>query len=169
MTANLLYAAVVAVREVANVVLLGSLFFLLFVQLPAIARLKSARARLALRKASFGRLFLWGWLGLGVLWLTALYDLLRVDGPLPLHSSAAAALAAVFTLIFIIAQFGIYLQSIIALEEGNSERAAWLNHQLHWVLRFAFLLALAVLMLHQLGPVLIPPEGFSLQDLLPQG
>ncbi|WP_295883722.1 hypothetical protein [uncultured Thiohalocapsa sp.] len=167
MTVNLLHAAVAAAREVANLILLGGLFFLLYVQLPAIARLRSARARLALRKASFGRVFLWGWLGLGVLWLTAVYDLLRADGQLPAYSGAAAALAAVFTFIFLIAQFGLYTQSIIALEEGNAERAAWLNHHLRWVLRVAFLLALSVLLLQQVGPALIPPEGFSVQALLP--
>lgn len=167
MSDNLLHAAVVAAREVANLLLLGGLFFVLFVQLPAIARLKSARMRLVLRKASFGRMFLWGWLGLAVLWLTALYDLLQLDAPLPAYSGAALALAALFTLLFLIAQFGLYMQSVIALEEGNAERAAWLNHQLRWVLHLAFLLALSILLLHQLGPVLVPPEGFSLPALLP--
>ena len=166
MPANLIHAAVVAVRELANLVLLGGLFFLLFVQLPAISRLRSARARLALRKASFGRLFLWGWLGLAVLWLTALDDVVTAEGGLPAYSGAATALAALFTLIFLIAQFGLYMQSIIALEAGNAERAAWLNHQLRWVLGLAFLIALTVLLLHQLGPAL-PPDGISLQALLP--
>jgi hypothetical protein len=36
------------------------------------------------------------------------------------------------------------------------------------VLRIAFQLTLAVLMLQQLGPVLVLPEGFSQQGLLPQ-
>lgn len=170
MSPNLLHAAVVAVREVANLLLLGGLFFMLFVQLPAISAVRSARMRLALRKTSFGRLFLWGWVGLGVLWLTALYDLLTVDGKLPVYSGIAAGLALLFTLVFLLAQFGLYMQSIIALEEGNAERAAWLNHQLRWVLRLAFLLALSVLLLHQLGPALILPEGgFSLQALVRTG
>jgi uncharacterized membrane protein len=165
MSPNLVHAAVVAIREVANLILLGGLFFLLFVQLPAIRRLRSARARLALRKSSFGRMFLWGWLGLGVLWVTAGYDLIAADGKLPAYAGIAAALAALFTLVFLIAQFGLYMQAVIALEDGNAERAAWLNHWLSRVLGLAFLLALSVLLLHQLGPALIPPEGFSFETL----
>lgn len=161
MSANLFHAGVVAIRELANLILLGGLFFLLYVQLPAIRRIKSARLRLALRKASFGRMFLWGWVGLAVLWITAGYDLIASDGSLPVHAGIATALAALFTLIFLLAQFGLYMQAVIALEDGNSERAAWLNHWLSRVLRVAFLLALLVLLLHQLGPALIPAEGFS--------
>jgi uncharacterized membrane protein len=167
MPPNLIHAAVVAVREVANLVLLGGLFFMLFVQLPAISRVRSPRVRLGLRKASFGRLFFWGWLGLGVLWLTALYDVVTLDGKLPAYSGIAAGLAALFTLIFLIAQFGLYVQSIVALEQGNAERAAWLNHQLRRVLGLALVLALSVLLLHQLGPALTPPDGLSLQAFLP--
>jgi uncharacterized membrane protein len=167
MSANLIHAAVVAARELANLLLLGGLFFLLFVQLPAISRVPSARNRLALRKASFGSLFLWGWLGIAVLWITAVYDLVMAEGKLPVYSGVAVLLAALFTLVFLIAQFGLYVQSIIALEDGNAERAAWLNHQLRWVLKFAFLLALSVLLLHQIGPALPPPGAFSLQALLP--
>jgi len=166
MIANLIHAAVVAVREVANLVLLGGLFFMLFVQLPAIGRIRSPRLRLALRKSSFGQLFLWGWLGLAVLWSAAFYDVVTLNGKLPYYSSMAAALAAVFTLVFLFAQFGLYTQSVIALEDGNAERAAWLNHWLRRVLGFAFVVALAVPLLHQLGPALIPPEGFSLARLL---
>jgi uncharacterized membrane protein len=161
MSTNLIHAGVVAIRELANLILLGGLFFLLYVQLPAIRRIKSARLRLALRKASFGRMFLWGWLGLAVLWVTAGYDLIAADGGLPLHASIASVLAAIFTFVFLVAQFGLYMQAVIALEDGNSERAAWLNHWLSRVLRFAFVLALLVLLLHQLGPALIPAEGFS--------
>jgi uncharacterized membrane protein len=164
MSANLMHAAVVAAREVANVILLGGLFFLLFVQLPAISRMRSARTRLKLRTASFGRLFLWGWLGLGVFWLTAAYDLVVAGGEAPAYSGIAVALAALFTLLFLFAQFGLYVQSIIALEDGNAERAAWLNHQLRWVLGLALLLAVAALLLHQLAPAL-PAEGFSLGAL----
>jgi uncharacterized membrane protein len=156
MTANLIQAAIVALRELANLLLLGGLFFLLFVQLPAINRVRSPRLRLALRKASFGRLFLWGWIGIVVLWLTAGYEWVRGGGKLPVYNEAAAAVAAFFTLVFLLAQFGIYTQSIIALEDGNAERAAWLNRQLRFVLGFAFLLALTVLLLHQLGPAVMP-------------
>ncbi len=157
MAVNLIHAAVVAVREVASLVLLGGLFFMLFVQLPAISRIRSARLRLDLRKASFARLFLWGWLGIGVLWTTALYEVFTLDGKLPSYSGMAAALALVFTIVFLFAQFGLYMQSVIALEDGNAGRAAWLNHWLRLVLRVAFALALSVLLLHQLGPALIRP------------
>ena len=95
-----------------------------------------------------------------------LYDVVAADDKLPLYATLAAALAGVFTLVFLFAQFGLYMQSIIALEDGNAERAAWLNHWPHRVLGVAFLLALSVLLLHQLGPALIPPEGFSLTHLL---
>jgi hypothetical protein len=96
-----------------------------------------------------------------VLWITALYDLVAADEQLPVYTSLVGALAAVFTLVFLIAQFALYMQAVIALEEGNPERAAWLNRWLSRVLGLAFLLALSVLLLHQLGPALIPPAGLS--------
>jgi hypothetical protein len=61
---------------------LGGLFFLLFVQLSAIQRIRSPWSRLAPRKASFGRVFAWGWGGLLVLWLSAGYEMLSLEAKL---------------------------------------------------------------------------------------
>jgi uncharacterized membrane protein len=149
---SLLHAGIVAIREVANVMLLGSLFFMLFVQLPAISEMQSPRARMAMRKTSFGRMFLWCWIGLTLLWATAISEFVIFDGRLPTHTGLAVAVGALFTLFFIIAQFGVYMQALFALEDGNSERAASLNRLLARMLGLEFLLALTVLLLHQLGP-----------------
>ncbi len=157
----------VATREIANLVLLGGLFFLLFVQLPAIRRMRSPRVRLALRKASFGRIFAWGWVGLLLLWSTAGYELLSMQTKLPVHTGIAVLLAMVFTLLFLLGQFGLYMQAVIALEDGNTERASWLHRMLGKLLVVAFVLALCSLMFQQLGPAVMsalesaPPPAVS--------
>ncbi|MGB5834595.1 MAG: hypothetical protein WBG92_21775 [Thiohalocapsa sp.] len=49
--------AAVLVHEIATLVLVGRLFFMLFAQLPAISGVRSPRTRLRLRRASLVRLF----------------------------------------------------------------------------------------------------------------
>jgi len=157
-------------HEIARLILVGSLFFMLFVQLPAIASVKSPRVRLRLRRASFKRLFLWGWLGLVLLWLTGAYELLTtVNDGLLLHVRIMALLSAVFTLLFLIAQFGLADEATAALEDGNSERASWLYRRLRFVVSVAFVLALAVVLLDVAGPVLVQFGELDLKVLFTRG
>ena len=160
--ARLIAIAVEVVHEIGTLMLVGGLFFLLFVQLPAIRRVKSSRERIYLRQAGFGRLFIWCWLGLLLLWGTAVYDLYATDQPLPPHVALMALLSAVFTLLFLLAQFGIYMQVIISLEDGNAGRASWLQRRLRALLILAFVLALVVMVLDVSGAGLMPLEGFGL-------
>lgn len=164
-----LVAATVA-HEIATLILVGSLFFILFVQLPAIASVRSPRARLRLRRASFQRLFGWGWLGLLLLWLTGAYDLLaNLDDGLPTHVRIMAALSAAFTLLFLIAQFGLFHEATAAVEDRNSERASWLYRRLRVVVGIAFVLALAVMVLDVAGPAVVGFAGLDLKALLIRG
>ena len=137
-----LVAATVA-HEIATLILVGSLFFILFVQLPAIASVRSPRARLRLRRASFQRLFGWGWLGLLLLWLTGAYDL--------------------------IANLGLFHEATAAVEDRNSERASWLYRRLRVVVGIAFVLALAVMVLDVAGPAVVGFAGLDLKALLIRG
>jgi uncharacterized membrane protein len=162
--------AVTVVHEIATLILVGGLYFILFVQLPAIASVKSPRVRLRLRRASFRWLFRWGWLGLVLLWLTGAYDLLtNADGGFPAHVRIMAGLSAAFTLLFLIAQFGLFNEATAAMEDGNSERASWLYRRLRFVVGLASVLALVVVLLDVTGPALIPLEGLDLKFLFMRG
>ena len=164
-----LVAATVA-HEIATLILVGGLFFMLFVQLPAIASVKSPRERLRLRRAAFEWLFRWGWLGLVLLWLTGAYELLtNVNDGLPTHVRIMAVLSAVFTLLFLIAQFGLFNEATAAIEDGNAERASRLYRRLHFVVRIAFALALAVVLLDVTGPAMISLDALDLKALFTRG
>jgi uncharacterized membrane protein len=159
-------AASAVIHEIATLILVGSLFFILFVQLPAISRVKSPRARLRLRRASFKSLFRWGWVGLLLLWLTGGYELLATSPDASaLHVRLMAVLSAVFTLLFLLAQFGVLHDAIVALEDGNSERASWLYRRLQTLLAVAFALAVVVMLLDVAGPALAGVEGLTLKSL----
>jgi len=160
-----LFASLIAsavLHEIATLILVGSLFFILFVQLPAIASVKSPRARLRLRRASFKRLFRWGWLGLLLLWSTGGYELLATSSDVAAtHLLVMAVLSAVFTLLFLLAQFGVLHEAIVALEDGNSERASWLYRRLQTLLAVAFVLAVFVLLLDVAGPTITSVVGLA--------
>ena len=123
------------------------------------------RVRLRLRRAAFKWLFRWGWLGLVLLWLTGAYELLaNVDGELSMHVRIMGVLSAVFTLLFLIAQFGLANEATAAIEDGNSERASWLYRWLRFVVGVAFVLALVIVLLDVTGPAL--PLGRSTLEAL---
>ena len=157
MFARLVHFAVAVAHEIGILMLVGGLFFALFAQMPAIARIRSGRQRTLLRQEAFRQVFLWGWIGLLLLWTTAAYRLLSAVDPLPAYVSAMGLLSAVFTLLFLIAQFGLYVQIVYALEEGGSGRASWLGRRLRTVLSVAFVLALTITLLDVIGPALTMP------------
>lgn len=157
MPANTAPFVVAVLHELGLLVLAGSLFFVLNAILPAISEVRSPRLRIRLRRGTFRRMFLWGWLGLTLLWATALTQLvIHGHSGWPAHVVVMAGLSLVFTLLFLFAQFALQMQVIVALEDGNSERAAWLLHWLSRVLALALLIALAVVVLDVAGPALIP-------------
>jgi uncharacterized membrane protein len=155
--------AAVVVHEVATLILLGGLFFMLFVQLPAIARLRSPRQRLRVRRASFRRLFRWSWVGLSALWLTGLYELAARESTVPAAQLlATGGFYAAFTGLMLLAQFAVFGQIVVALEEGNAERASWLYRRLRTLLAAAFAIALLLLLLDVAGealPAFFVPAG----------
>ncbi|QQO54520.1 MAG: hypothetical protein N838_15405 [Thiohalocapsa sp. PB-PSB1] len=155
------------IHEIATVLFVGGLYFMLFVQLPAIASVKSPRMRLQLRHASFKRLFRWSWLGLVLMWLTGAYHLyLTKPAKLEMYVWIMILLYAIFTLLLLVAQFGVFIDAIMALEDGNSERASWLYRRLRVLIWFAFLLAVALMLLDNTGPALVQFGGFNLESLL---
>ena len=157
MLARLVHFAVAVAHEIGILMLVGGLFFALFTQMPAIARIRSSRQRALLRQEAFQQVFLWGWLGLLLLWTTAAYRLFAAVEPLPAYVTAMGLLSAAFTLLFLIAQFGLYMQVVYALEEGGSGRASWLGRRLRAVLSVAFVLALTITLLDVTGPALTVP------------
>lgn len=158
------------IHEIATLILVGGLYFMLFVQLPAIAGVRSPRTRLRLRHASFIGLFRWGWLGLILLWLTAGYELHAAAGGVPaMHLKIMAALSAMFTVLFLLAQFGVFGKAVVALEVGNSERASRHYRRLRALVAVAFVLAVLVMLLDVAGPALIPADGFDLKSVIDRG
>lgn len=162
MTPNLIPASLATAHQVGLLMLCGSLFFMVVAMLPSIARLRSARLRLYLRREAHRRLFTWGWLGLGLLWVTALAQLVvNEQAGWPSHTLLMLGLSVLFTLLFLFAQFGLQLQVVVSLENGNSERASRLQRALSQVLRLALLIAIAVAALDVAGPALVPADLFG--------
>jgi uncharacterized membrane protein len=163
MPTNLLPGLVAVLHELAAVVLIGAMFAVLVVLMPAVDRLRSPRDRLLLRRRLFRRMFAWAWLGLLMMWLTGFAELILVDEVGPhAHLVLMALLSLVLTLTLVLAQFGLLFQVTIAMEDRNSERARWLLNRLRQVLIGAFVLALTITVLDVAGAILIPEDFFQL-------
>lgn len=163
MSVNSVQVVIAILHQVGLLVLLGSLFFALTAMLPSIAEVRSPRIRLALRHDMYRRLFRWGWLGLLLLWGTSFAHLF-VGGHAewPGYVMLMALLSALFMFLYLFAQFALQFQAMVALEEGNSERAAWLLHWLRRVLGIALVVAVLVAVLDVAGPALVPDNLFGL-------
>lgn len=156
---------VAVIHELGSLILIGSLFLMLVVLLPAIERIRSPRQRLQLRCRLYGRLFLWSWVGLLMLWGAGIGELfLAGEAGLPAHSVLVALLSVLFMALFLIAQFGLHLKALLVLENGNSEHARYLIYRLRPVLFAAFIIAVVVAVLHVSGAALVPAD--LLEDLL---
>lgn len=152
--------AIVAVaHELGSLILIGSMFLVLAVLMPAIERVRSPRQRLRLRRGVYGRMFLWAWIGLLLLWGTGVAELmLHADGDLPAHLVLMGVLSLLFMLVFLFAQFGLHVKALVVLEDGNSEHARYLLHRLRPILMLALILAIAVAVLDVSGPGLVPDD-----------
>ena len=150
---------VAVIHELGSLILIGSLFLVLVVLLPAVERIRSPRQRLQLRCRLYGRLFLWSWVGLLMLWGAGIGELLLAgEAGMPAHSVLVALLSLLFMALFLIAQFGLHLKALLVLENGNSEHARYLIYRLRPFLFTALLIAIVVAVLHVSGPALVPAD-----------
>jgi len=159
MSSPLLPAAVAVAHEIGSLLLVGSMFLVLAVLMPAIERVRSPRQRLWLRRGVYGRMFVWAWIGLLLLWSTGIAELVLYKGAmLPAHVLVMAVLSLLFTVVFLFAQFGLHIKALLVLEDGNSERARYLVHRLRPVLTLALVIAVAVAMLDVAGSAMMPAD-----------
>jgi uncharacterized membrane protein len=158
MSSVVITAVLAVIREAGALLLVGSMFLVLAVLMPAVERVRSPRQRMALRRGIYGRMFAWAWIGLLLLWSTGIAELALDQAPLPGHVVLMAALSLLFLLVFLIAQFGLHFRALMVLDDGNSEHARYLLHRLRPILILALIIAVVVTVLDVSGPVLVPSD-----------
>jgi uncharacterized membrane protein len=144
-----------AVHQIGFVILLGSIFFLLFVLRPAARDLATGDERLMVYLRYYKHLFRWAWIALLLLWLSGTGKMLTLDiHNLPPQVGLMAGAGAVTTVLTLLAHFAFYHQMDEAIFEQHWPRAARRGSRVRRVMALNLLIGLMLIVAGVAAPLI---------------